>query len=55
MELLVIDWAKEEAKMAKIFRKNSSLLLIILFLSRLRHNFSARSIALKECNIIINF
>ena len=36
---LVTDWAQEEAKMAKIVRINSCLLPIILFLSRLRHNF----------------
>ena len=35
MEPLVIDWAKEEEKMAKII----CLLLIIQFLSRLCNNF----------------
>ena len=35
MEPLVIDWAKEKVRILR----NSCLLLIILFLSRLCHNF----------------
>ena len=54
MEPVVINLAKEEAKKA-----NDSaylwLLLIIQFLGRLCNNFSARSIALKECYLMMNF
>ena len=40
MEPLVIDWAKEEARMAKIVRKiHVYALLIIPFSSRLCHIF----------------
>ena len=35
MEPLVIDWTKEEAKLAKNCSAYSCLLLIIIFLSRL--------------------
>ena len=49
MQPLVTDWAKEEAKMAKIIWHILCLLLIIQFLSRLCNSFEARSIALKEC------
>ena len=38
MEQLVIDWAKEEAKMARTVRNTHGLLLIILFLSQLYNN-----------------
>ena len=40
MESLVINWAKEEAKMAKYNSAYSCLLLIIQFLSRLCNIFS---------------
>ena len=42
MEPLVIDWAKEKVKMAKIFHKIHVYLLITLFLSRLCHNFCSQ-------------
>ena len=46
MEPLVVDWDKEEAKMARIVRNIHVLLLIILFLSRLYNNcFSQVNIA----------
>ena len=54
MEPLVIDSAKEEAKMAKIIR-HLCLLLVINFLSRLCNIFLARSNALKECYLVMNF
>ena len=54
MDSLVINWANEEAKMAKIIRHiyvtaNNS------FLGRLCNIFLARSIALKECYLMMNF
>ena len=55
MKPLVIDWTKVEAKMLRIVRDSQCLLLIILFLSQLYNNFSARSIALKECYLMMNF
>ena len=56
MEPLVIDWAKEEVINAESRSEYSCLFLIILFLSRLYNNFFfARSIALKECYLMVNF
>ena len=58
MEPLVIDWAKEEPKMGQIIRHIYvciSMLLIIQFLSRSCNIFSARSIALKEFYLMMNF
>ena len=55
MQPLVIDWAKEEAKMAKIISAYLCLLLRIQCLSRLCNIFLARSIALKECHLMMNF
>ena len=50
MKPLVINWANEEAKMAKIIRHiyNS------IFRSIMQY-FLARSIALKECYLMMNF
>ena len=53
MEPLVIDWAKEEPKMGqiirhKIFFANNSIFKPIM------QYFLARSIALKECNLMMN-
>ena len=50
MKPLVINWANEEAKMAKIIRHiyNSIFRSIIQY-------FLARSIALKECYLMMNF
>ena len=52
MEPCVFDRAKEEAKMTRIALVIFMfiLLLITVYLSRLYNNFSARSIALKECS-----
>ena len=69
MESLVIDLAKEEACIdgennsahlcLSIDGENNSaylcLLLAIKFLSRLCNIFLARSIALKECYLLMNF
>ena len=54
MEPLVIDWAKEEAKMARIvfnimFIANKSIFKVDYKI------FLGRSIALKECYLMINF
>ena len=52
---LVTDWTKEEAKMAKIvsnihvYIANNSIFVSIM------SQFLARSIALKECYLIMNF
>ena len=54
MEPLAIDWAKEEAKMAKIIRQSMSIANNSI-LSRLCDIFLARSIALKECYLMMNF
>ena len=50
MEPLVIDWNKEANNSAYL-----CLLLIIQFLSRLCNIFSARSMALKEFYLMMNF
>ena len=56
IEPLVIDWAKEEPKMGQIISAYLCLLLIIQFLSRLCNIFfSAKSIALKEVYLMMNF
>ena len=56
MEVLVIDWVKEEAKMAKIilhimfmFVANNSIFKLII------QYFLVRSIVLKECYPMMNF
>ena len=54
MEPLVINWANEEAKMAKIIRHiyvapNDSIFRLIM------QYFLARSIALKECYLMMTF
>ena len=54
MEPLVIDWAKEEPKMGQMIW-HLCLLLIIQFLGRLYNFFSARSIALKEFYLMLDF
>ena len=52
MEPLVIDWAKEEAMMEQIIRHiyvNNSIFKSIM------QYFLARSIALKDCHLMMNF
>ena len=51
IEPLVIDWAKEKPNNSAYL----CLLLIIQFLSRLCTIFLARSIALKEFYLMMNF
>ena len=55
MELLVIDWAKEEPKMGQIIRHIYVYWFNFQFLSRSCNIFSARSIALKEYYLTMNF
>ena len=56
MEPLVIDRAKEEAKMGRIVRNIHVYCYQFYFLSRLYNNFfKARSIVLKECYLMMNF
>ena len=50
-----MDWAKEEPKDGANNSAHLCLLLIIPFLSRLCNNFLARSIALKEYYLMMNF
>ena len=54
MEPLVINWANEEAKMAKIIRHNYVAASNSIFRSIMQY-FLARSIALKECYLMMNF
>ena len=54
MEPLVIDWAKEESKMARIVR-DIHFYCQFYFLTDYIIIFSARSIALRECYLMMNF
>ena len=54
MEPLVINWANEEAKMAKIIRHIYVAANNSIFRSIMQY-FLARSIALKECYLMTNF
>ena len=55
MEPLVIDWAKEEAKMARIVRNILFIANNSVFKSIIQQVFLARSIVLKECYLMMNF
>ena len=54
MEPLVINWANEEAKMAKIIRHIYVAANNSIFRSIMQY-FLARSIALKECHLMMSF
>ena len=52
MKALVIGWTKEEQDMGQIIRH---IYAMIKFLSQLCNIFLARSIALKQCYLMMNY